>query len=137
MGHTRTALRVQMACSKHYVNSYLQQIAYSEIHFSRGGGLLPSKSAGDARRTLKGIQFVNWYRLGCQTLKVVYVRFMTIVSCCCVTIVRETWLTRRSVRSLCSTADAVHFDKHRHPSHVSHRELGLPVFFQLYAILPI
>ena len=38
MGHTRTALRVQMACSKQYVNSYLQQIAYSEIHFSRGGG---------------------------------------------------------------------------------------------------
>ena len=56
MGHTRTALRVQMACSKNHVNSYLQQIAYSEIHFSRGGGgLLPSKSAGDARRTLKGI----------------------------------------------------------------------------------
>lgn len=54
MGHTRTALRVQMACSKHHVNSYLQQIAYSEIHFSRGG-LLPSKSAEDARRTLKGI----------------------------------------------------------------------------------
>ena len=70
MGHTRTALRVQMACSKQYVNSYLQQIAYSEIHFSRGGGgLLPSKSAGDARRTFKGIKIVNWYRLGCQTLK--------------------------------------------------------------------
>ena len=69
MGHTRTALRVQMACSKHYVNSYLQQIAYSEIQFSRGEGLLPSKSDGGARRTFKGIKFVNWYRLWCQTLK--------------------------------------------------------------------
>ena len=38
MGHTRTALRVQMACSKHHVNSYLQQIAYSEIHWGGGGG---------------------------------------------------------------------------------------------------
>ena len=53
MGHTRTALRVQMACSKHHVNSYLQQIAYSEIHFSRGGGggLLLSKSDRSARRS--------------------------------------------------------------------------------------
>ena len=55
MVHTRTALRVPMACSKHHVTSYLQQIAYSEIHFSREGGLLPSKNAGDARRTFKGI----------------------------------------------------------------------------------
>ena len=48
MGHTRTALRVQMACSKHHVNSYLQQIAYSEIHFSRGGegGYSPLKVPG-------------------------------------------------------------------------------------------
>ena len=46
MGHTRTALRVQMACSKHHVNSYLQQIAYSEIHFSGGGGYSPLKVPG-------------------------------------------------------------------------------------------
>ena len=38
MGQTRTALRAQRACSKPHVNSYWQQIAYSETHFPRGGG---------------------------------------------------------------------------------------------------
>ena len=136
MGHTRTALRVQMACSKHHVNSYLQQIAYSEIHFSRGGGggATPRKKCRRCSSYFKGDLICKMVPLRVPNPKmtaarVVSVRFMTIVSCCCVTIVRETWLTRRSVRSLCSTADAVHFDKHRRPRHVSHRELGLPVFF--------
>ena len=56
MGHTRTALRVQMACSKHYVNSYLQQIAYSEIHFSRGGGYSPLKVQGMLVVPLRGLK---------------------------------------------------------------------------------
>jgi len=54
MGHTRTALRVQMACSKHYVNSYLQQIAYSEIHFS-GVGYSPLKVPGMLVVPLRGL----------------------------------------------------------------------------------
>ena len=57
MGHTRTALRVQMACSKQYVNSYLQQIAYSEIHFSRGGGgYSPLKVQGMLVVPLRGLK---------------------------------------------------------------------------------
>ena len=63
MGHTRTALRVQMACSKQHVNSYLQQIAYSEIHFSRGGGgYFSLKVTG-----VLVVAFRGWslYHLGC------------------------------------------------------------------------